>query len=178
MCCFSCWFGGRSRLCCASLLVMLLLLLVVVVVFLVVKVKLVVLDWRGSGPARFVQFAAAVGTSATSATRWCCCCGGGGFRVMMILIVFVCLWWILLRLLLLRRLFCVSFIATSDRWARSAADYSPCGSARARRAAESGPTVCADGGSRRPCFPAATRPRSDPAGPAGPYLASSKIYNQ
>lgn len=71
---------------------------------------------EGSGPARFVQFAAAaVGTSATSATRWCCCCGGGGFRVMMILIVFVCLWWILLRLLLLRRLFCVSFIATSDR---------------------------------------------------------------
>lgn len=66
---------------------------------------------EGSGPARFVQFAAAVGTSATSATRWCCCCGG--FRVMMILIVFVCLWWILLRLL--RRLFCVSFIATSDR---------------------------------------------------------------
>lgn len=67
---------------------------------------------EGSGPARFVQFAAAVGTSATSATRWCCCCG---FRVMMILIVFVCLWWILLRRLLLRRLFCVSFIATSDR---------------------------------------------------------------
>lgn len=70
---------------------------------------------EGLGPARFVQFAAAaaVGTSATSATRWCCCCGGCGFRVMMILIVFVCLWWILLRLL--RRLFCVSFIATSDR---------------------------------------------------------------